>query len=178
MCACVLTCVNVCACVLTCVCVSPGGPPCVWRCDRHGGRAVYPGGSDLRGQPLLLRLRPEHTEVHLPQEVCLPVCLNVCLSACLSVSMSVCHCLSVCLSCLYLVPPYPSSSVIFIDCISHHFCLSLSPSLSLHRSLHLHLYLSAFSICVGLWLMFSSTASTTSVSPCSLIQSIQSALGE
>lgn len=103
---------------------------------------------------------------------CLSLCLNVCLSAYLSVT--VCQ----------------SVYVVFILCLLTHLLLltlstvsptisaSLSPSLSLHRSLHLHLYLSASSICVVLWLMFSSTASTTSVSPCSLIQSIQSALGE
>lgn len=124
----------------------------MWRCDRHGGRAVYPGGSDLRGQPLLLRLRPEHTEVHLPQEVCLPVCLNVCLSACLSVSMYVflpiCLSLSVSLSTLslscaslpiffcylyrlYLPPFLPLSLPLSHSTgLSIFICTSLPPSLS------------------------------------------------
>lgn len=47
-----------------------GCPPCMWRCNGHGNGALHPGGSCLRHQPLLLRLHPERSQVHLPQEVC------------------------------------------------------------------------------------------------------------
>lgn len=47
-----------------------GCPPRMWRCNGHGNGALHPGRSCLRHQSLLLRLHPERSQVHLPQEVC------------------------------------------------------------------------------------------------------------
>lgn len=54
------------------VCLYPfasGRPPRVRRRDGHGDGALRPGGGRLRRQSLLLRLRPERGQVHLPEEV-------------------------------------------------------------------------------------------------------------
>lgn len=120
--------------VLTCVCLQVALHACgvvtdmvVEQCIQAGATfVVSPCCYGFVQNTLRFTFPRRSVSLSVSMYVFLPVSLSQCMSFCLSV----CHCLSVCLRCLYLVPPYPSSSVIFIDCISHHFCLSLSLSLT------------------------------------------------